>query len=479
MPSIRPFTRLSALLVPLVLFGTGCGPTISNATPEDVPRLRSELQADPGDPVVQTRLGIALYRAERYGEAEEVLARAAESDEATGAAFLFLGLAQEAQEDWTEARDAYQTYLEVGRDDELRGRIRDRLALVIRKSLRQQAEQTLQQEEELSGREPTPRSVAVFPFQLNSDRRELEPLQVAMADMLVTDFGLVQSLRVLERAQVQSLLSEMALTEAGYTEPSTGARAGRLLQAEHVVQGALTTTGEDRLRFDADVLNTTRGSTTGQATAEEELQQLFDAEKEIVFNLLDDMQVELTPAEREAISENRAQNLLAFLEYGRGLQAMDRGDYQQATQFFNSAVSIDPGFAPAQAQQQEATQLEQASTTSASQVAQAAGSELGEQVVGASPAAPTGAQDDGDLGGTLANVDSGITGTNASTVLGSGTAGGGGGSAANDGTTQGTNDSGGKRNDPVQDANPDPRVSPTSIPLVFIIPNPNGSGGGR
>jgi hypothetical protein len=190
--------------------------------------------------------------------------------------------------------------------------------------------------------------VAVFPFRITTENEDLAPLQVALADMMTTDLKLSGGLTVLERAQVQSLLNEMALTEAGFTSPETGARAGRMLRAEHVVQGALTSLPRDFFRFDTDVLDTTRRASAGEASAEDLLAQVFDMEKETVFQVLDILGVTITPAEREAIGENRAANLLAFLAYGRGLMAMDDGNYSQAQEYFSQSLTLDQNFGPAQ-----------------------------------------------------------------------------------------------------------------------------------
>ncbi len=231
----------------------------------------------------------------------------------------------------------------------------------------------LQREDELSDEPPEPRSVAVFPFRLVSDRQELQPLSVALADMMITDLSLAGGLTVLERTKIQTLLSEMALTEAGYTEASTGARAGRILQAEHVVQGAITTVGSETLEMSTQVRQTVRRETAGEFTGQEPLQQLFELEKQAVFHVLDALQVDLTPAEREAINENRTENIQAFLAYGRGLQAMDQGNYSEAARHFNQAVELDPDFGQAQSQAQTMTQVEQAAGTSTDQIAQRAG----------------------------------------------------------------------------------------------------------
>lgn len=339
---LLPLAALGSLLL------TSCVKRMPEANPSDIPSLEEALARNPGNPEILTQLGMARYQARQYAEAETTLEEAVQTGQAPEAAYLYLGLAREDQEKWGEARDAYTMYVQEGRHGELRDEISQRLALMARRELRAQAQTTLGREDEISAQDPTPRSVAVFPFRITTEDENLAPLQVALADMMTTDLKLSGGLTVLERAQVQSLLDEMALTEAGFTSPETGARAGRMLRAEHVVQGALTSMPRDLLRFDTDVLDTSRRTSAGEASAEDLLAQLFDMEKETVFQVLDILGVTITPAEREAIDENRAANLLAFLAYGRGLMAMDDGNYSEAQEYFNQSLTLDQSFGPAQ-----------------------------------------------------------------------------------------------------------------------------------
>ena len=457
MRSVSPLTKLVVPVFCVALLAAGCASGMPDAQPGDIPQIRRQLLTNPGDPLLQTRLGIALYRSEDHAGAEEVLRRVVEEGAPLGSTYLYLGLTNEEQEDWAEARQAYQSYLQVEDEGSAADDIRGRLRLIARNELRQQARQALAQEDQLATVEPAPRSVAVFPFRLLSDNEDLDPLRVAMADMMITDLGLVGGLTVLERAQIQALLNEMALTEAGIAESATGARAGRLLRSEHVVQGVLTTTGESSIRFDTEVLNTEAGASRGQVTEEAELEALFDAEKEVVFGVLDALQVELTAAEREAITENRAENLLAFLEYGRGLQALDRGDYQQAAAFFQSASELDPGFQAAQQQQEEADELNAASGTTTDDVA-------------------TGATGTGDVSETLGGVDEATTGTGTNTVLGSATPSGDGNPnpGGTTGSTQGT------ERDPVQESQgQDTGTGTTTATITIKVTRPAGAGGGQ
>jgi len=70
----------------------------------------------------------------------------------------------------------------------------------------------------------------------------------------------------------------------------------------------------------------------------------MEAEKRMVFGIIEELGVELTAAERERISERQTESLDALLAFGRGLAAMDRGDFEAAVQDFEAAVDIDPGF---------------------------------------------------------------------------------------------------------------------------------------
>ena len=401
-----PLTRAVRLagLVVVALAATGCIRRMPDADPGDIPALRAQLESQPGDPDLLTLLGIAQYKSGAFEEAITTLAPVLEAGEASGAAFLYTGLSNEELENWAAARAAYSRYIETGRLDPLKDQLRGRLALIVRRELQDQARLALAQESQLSTQPPAVRSVAVFPFRLVSDNDELAPLQVALADMMITDLGMSGALTVLERTQIQSLLDEMALSEAGYTDAASGNRAGRMLRAEHVVQGALTTLGDEAIRFDADVLNTQSGSAAGDITNEETIEGLFDLEKAVVFSVIDILGVELTPAEREAINQNRAENLLAFLAYGSGLQAMDRGDFDAASQLFNQSISLDPGFEPAQTMGGQADQMSDASLTSTGDVSNLAA--LGGGTVSAPPELPI-----QDMATTLASTEQAVNPT--------------------------------------------------------------------
>lgn len=367
----RPKVGLLALAMPFVV--GACAYRIPEVDPADIPRLEKAVTANPSNTDLRVQLGMAQYKAEQYEQARTNLQAAVDSGNQTGAGLLYLGMAQEHFKDWTAAREAYSKYLTVGSSTELKNEIRKRLELVAQNVLKQQAQQALAREAQISSAPPTPHSVAVFPFGFNSSREDLQPLVYALSDMMTTDFSVSNALTVLERARIQTLLDEMSLTQAGYTDPATGARAGRLLHAEHVVQGVITTLGDQDLRLDADVLNTTRSASEGNVTSQDQLNKLFDMEKDLVFRTLRDvLGVQLTPAEEQKIRENRASNMLAFLAYGRGLHERDRGNYEAALQDFQQAQQLDPGFGAASTAVSETSDISDATNTTPSDLGETA-----------------------------------------------------------------------------------------------------------
>ncbi len=336
------------LLIPAIVGLSACAAGLPNVEPVDIPRLEREVSASPDDTDLQVQLGMAQFKASDFETARGTLQGAIDAGNESGAAFLYLGMVQEELEDWSAAREAYTTYLREGESAEGLAEVRKRLTLIGRNLLRAQARQALAQESEITqAGEVTPRSVAVLPMAFNSDNAELEPLIYALSDMMVTDFKVSNALVVLERAQIQTLLDEMRLSSAGYAEAGTGARAGRLLRAEHVFQGVLTTLGDNDLQTDADILNVPNASSAGQFTESAVLEELFAMEKQIVIRTIREvLGIELTPAEEQAILENRWSNVLAFLAYGRGLRELDQGNYEAAQAEFATAMSLDPGAFP-------------------------------------------------------------------------------------------------------------------------------------
>lgn len=321
-------------------------------SPENLPALEAAAQQNPRDAGVITRLGIANFEAKKFERARDVLLSALTITPQNYAAHIYLGLTYEELGRFDLARGSYTTAAAQARDTRQRGEVEDRLVLLTRKELQQSAREAIAQEAVLSAQPPTPNTVAVFPFRYLGTNEELRPLGRGLTHLMITDLAKLNRLTLLERERVQALVDELALNESGRVDASTGARSGRMLHAARVVQGTVQDVpGKTSLRLDASVVDATNASVVATGTGSDQLQQLFALEKVVLFRLLDQMGVAITPAERRALSERPTADLQAFLAFSRGLEAEDRGDYAGAEAGFAAAVARDPNFRAAKVKQ--------------------------------------------------------------------------------------------------------------------------------
>ncbi len=337
------------------------GPPPPAPTPENLPALEAAQQQSPRDAGLMTRLGIAYFESKEYGRARDILRSALTLNKQNYGAHVYLGLTWEELGELDSARVAYTTASGQARDDRQRGEIADRLELLTRRELRVAARRAIAQESLLSTQPATENAVAVFPFRYTGSNEEIRPLSRGMTHLMITDLSKLSQLTLLERERVQALVDEMALTESGRTDPSTGARSGRMLRASRVVQGAVSDVpGSTQIRLDASVVNAINASVIASGTGDEQLQQLFALQKQVMFRLVEQMGITLSPAERRALSERPTADLQAFLAFSRGLEAEDRGDYEAANANFSAAVARDPNFRAARDRQSATQRVTQA-----------------------------------------------------------------------------------------------------------------------
>ena len=397
---------------------------VSDVTPQQIPSLEAEQSRRPQDANALARLGVAYFKAERFADARPVLDSAVAHDPSNGVAAIYLGMTAEQTGDFATATTAYQSYIGIARNSDLKTAAQQRLALVGRRQMEYQARQALANEAVLSTMPPESNTVAVMPFNYGGTNAEIQPLGRGLAQLLVTDLAKSRQLRVLERERMQAILNEMNLADSGRADPTTALRSGRMLRAARVVQGALTDLPGDQLQVMAvvvDVATTVAGS---PATGADQLDRLFDLEKQIAFSIFSSMGVQLAPAEQDAINQRPTQNMQAFLAYSRGLVAQDNGDYSGAESEFNAAVSLDPSFRAASQGAASAGELSAASQQTVTQTEQTVSRV--EQIP--APPSPAG------LDATQTALNNGTEGTNSSS--GSQTASAGGGTTGSQGQGQ-------------------------------------------
>ncbi len=344
--TLRILPRAAALAT--CLLAAACASGGARPTSDAISRLEAERVKSPNSAAALRALGIAYYQAQRFPEARDMLAAADLALPNDGATALFKGLTAEGMNDLDGARDAYTKYLAVGTSSRTKTQIRDRLAIVQRQGLEATAKSAVSRENELSRVPGPPNTIAVPPLKFTGTDTNLVPLERGIAELLITDLARSNQLTVLERERMQSLLDEVARGQSDRVDETTKVRAGKILQAGRLIQGGILQTGPERIQLTTNIVNVSTARTTGSASDDDNLEQVFALEKKIVFQLFTNLGITLTNEERKLIDDAKpTRNLKAFLAFSRGLQAEDRGDYSGAARFFDDARGMDPGFSAA------------------------------------------------------------------------------------------------------------------------------------
>ena len=358
-----PLAALAALLA-----GCAAGTGANQVAPNDVPALEAQAAQRPTDGVLLTRLGVAYYGQKNWDRARDALKSAVVLDRSNYRGLVYLGLTYEELGQLDSARASYTQARLRARGNRQRAELDNRLMLLTHKEIQVAARAALAQESTLSRTPPEANTIAVFPFRYLGTNEDLRPLERGIAQLIVADLGKVHSLKLLEREQVQALVDEMQLASSGRVDPSTGARSGRLLRAQNVVQGSIQEPAAASIQLDANAINSVTSSVSASGSAGGSMEQLLDAQKQIVFQLLDKLGVQLTPAERTSLEERPTKDLQAFLLYSRGLAAEDAGDFGGAAGYFNQAAQRDPSFRDAGAHAAAAASMSSAASMPAEQL---------------------------------------------------------------------------------------------------------------
>ena len=192
------------------------------------------------------------------------------------------------------------------------------------------------------------RTVGVTPLSITTSDSALRSLGYGLADLLMTDLARSAQIQVVDRLRLDALLRELQFVQASRNVDSTTApRVGGLLGARRLVVGSVTHTPGGELRIDARIANAATSEIRPAVFATATLDDILRAEKELAFQLFDQLGVILTPAERAAVDQRATQNLAALLAYSRGVRYEVEGRFDQAAGEFQSALQLDPGFSMA------------------------------------------------------------------------------------------------------------------------------------
>lgn len=190
-------------------------------------------------------------------------------------------------------------------------------------------------------------AVAVAPFNVREARTDTAAfagIGTAIADLLSSELRGAAGVRVLDRGPVSRTVAIQPKTRNGFTGREGAVEAARLLGAQHVVFGGFAADASGNVRLDARAVNVG----TGVVETTERLQGRGDEIVSLVHQLAARLEGAMSIAPGGA-APGSAISVSALADYGRALEASDRGDRAQARQLLEGVLRDHPDFAPAKA----------------------------------------------------------------------------------------------------------------------------------
>jgi tetratricopeptide (TPR) repeat protein len=345
--------------IPVIVFAlafSSCAPTAYEVTSgllergrndEAIANARANLARNPNDPLFLKYLGIGLFNKKFYADAAAYFAQSFAVDPEDDQTVYYLASSYEACVEYDKAIQYYRRYREMTVFGEYRDIVDARVKILYRQEMQIEAKKALLEESHLDVANVPTNTLAVLYFENKGNMRNLDPLQKGIADMMITDFSKVHSVRVVERVRLQKLMEELNFGESDLVDERTAPRMGKLLGAFRLVKGTYFDLTSEKLRIDALVAQTKSGQIDGTTDISGDMKQFFRLEKELVFKILGELKISITNEEREAILEIATENFFAFLQYSQGIDYEDKGMYDQAVQSYSAAVQSDPNFSQA------------------------------------------------------------------------------------------------------------------------------------
>jgi TolB-like protein len=177
-----------------------------------------------------------------------------------------------------------------------------------------------------------------------SKHDDYQPLSKGIADVLITELAANDSIRVVERDQLQKLLEEQDLDASGRVDKATAVKVGKLLGAQHMIFGGFVIDMKGRMRLDARAVNVETSEIEYVSTVSDDADDVLALISKLAAQLNDGMKLPARPGEARSAKSSRSNPaaLKSLILYARAVGAQDARDTQQAATLYKQFLDSSP-----------------------------------------------------------------------------------------------------------------------------------------
>jgi len=190
--------------------------------------------------------------------------------------------------------------------------------------------------------------MAVLDFDIGAtigqDPDDYQALRRGLAAMTIDELANNPAVRVVERQQLQQILTEQNLGREGRVDNNTLVQIGHLIGARYMVTGTLFDVRGD-FRIDARLFDTETGQILRTERVRGHLEGVFDLVSQLATQLMHD--ANLPPLPQRVQEQQQSMGTpptQAVMAYSRAVLYADRGDTQHAVEQYRRAIQAFPNY---------------------------------------------------------------------------------------------------------------------------------------
>jgi len=179
------------------------------------------------------------------------------------------------------------------------------------------------------------RTLAVLPFRNLQPDPRTDFLGFSLADAVITKLGYVKALTVRPSSSIDQYRNQMV-------DPQ---KVAADLKVDTLLTGTFLTEGND-LRITTQLIDVKANKILWQDTIDQKYDRLLTVQDTVSQQLLNGLEVSLSPAEERQFYSGHAVNAVAYEYYLRGVDLYSLNDFRAAIEMLEKGTHIDPNYAP-------------------------------------------------------------------------------------------------------------------------------------
>jgi tetratricopeptide (TPR) repeat protein len=191
--------------------------------------------------------------------------------------------------------------------------------------------------------------IGVTAFKNLTRDKSINWLELGIPDSISHKLRNVKEYIVVDRTNVDKIISEIQLGQSGIIDDKAAKKAGKALGADIVVVGNFQKYG-NKIRITAKLVEVESHKVLKQVLSTGVMDNIFELQDEIALKIINQTNITITTDIKNRITENFTSNVSAYEYYVKGQKfLLSQLNYLEAIKMFDKAVSIDSNYSLAYA----------------------------------------------------------------------------------------------------------------------------------